>query len=134
MLSFPLLKTTACALVLSISLWTCGCVAAKYVVTDSIGECQDKPVKILTPGGSEYHFRTWSVTDSCIVTSEGEVHHPSMKPGFWGTRFDSFSGAVPLDSIGQCFCEKTDVLGTVAGNLLLLVVVAPILLAAFFWR
>jgi hypothetical protein len=129
MVSFPFLRTTACTLAVSVSLWTCGCVATKYVATDDIGGCQEKPVKILTPGGSEYRLQTWSIMDSSIVTSEGEVHHSSMKPGFWGTRFEQFSGTLPVDSVKQCFCEETDVAYTIVGYTLLgILVLVPLLL------
>jgi hypothetical protein len=131
--SFPLLRTTACVLALTFSLWTCGCAVTKYVATDNFAECQDKPIKMLTPGGSEYHFRTWSLGDSSIATSEGEVHHPSTKSGFWGKRFDTFTGAVPIDSIKQCFCEETDVGWTIAAYASLGVfVVLPYLGALYY--
>jgi hypothetical protein len=49
-----------------------------------------------------------------------------MKSGFHRNHFESFSGVVPIDSIKTCFCEKPDVAGTVAGNLLLFVITAPV--------
>lgn len=115
MFSFPLLKKTACVLVLSISLWTCGCVATTYVKAGDMSDCENCTIKIITPGGTEYHFRTWSVGESSVASSEAEIHRPSMTAGFWGTTFEPFSGSVPFDSISQCSCEKANLTTTIIG-------------------
>ena len=126
MTSTQIRRLIACVFVTSCSLVMFGCFATTYVEKERWQLCTPYPVKILAPGGSEYRLHTWEVRDSTIICIEGEAHFPSLKSGFYGKRFESFSGVVPIDSIKTCFCEEADVAGTVVGNLLLFVVTAPV--------
>jgi hypothetical protein len=121
MQTFPLFKTTACGLLISLSLWTLGCSATTYIQTDDLRGKESGPVRIIAPGGSEYRLESWKWQDSSIVATEGKVLLAGARPGVFGKKFVDFAGVVPADSIKQRLYGETDLTKAVVGDVFLVV-------------